>query len=107
MLKKISSNQVALAVDSIVDFCKKLNVEIDVQKIAKIAIALREQSDFEWSPASGMFRRITFKKIAMRNNRRTVAVVHNLGPTYGVNEELTIELNNMIFPTDRFEWISE
>ncbi len=107
MQKKISSNQVAHAITSIVEFCKRYDTEIDVQKIVKIAIALREQGDFEWTPHATAFRRISFKRITMRGYQRTVAVVHKNGPEYGVNEELTRELNEMIFVNDHLEWISE
>lgn len=84
---------IQMAVQAVEVFCKKYGAKFDTPTIVTLAIALREGSEFEWTPSEKEFRRIMFTKPGARVDKRCIAVVFHY---CGVDQEKTAELNELI-----------
>jgi hypothetical protein len=75
-------------------FCVKYGAEHELPGCAThITIALREQSNFEWTPCARGFRRIIFITPEMRDEKWTAVLVFNYE---NFDRKLTDELNESI-----------
>ena len=102
--KLVPMNLVNEAMFQISVFCKHHKQELPMDKVVKIAIALREQTEFEWTPSMVPgFRRIHFVKAHERDGKHIVAVVsdYNNG---ACNTPLTEELNAAIRTACKDQW---
>ncbi len=101
--KLVPMNLVNEAMFQISVFCKHHKQELPMDKVVKIAIALREQTEFEWTPSMVPgFRRIHIVKAHERDGKRTIAVVS--GYNDGCDTPMTEFLNNAIRTACKDQW---